>query len=712
MNFVHACTTVAFAAASLASIATGQATPVVANYIKASNTGERDNFGHRVALSGDFMAVAALREDSGSASSQLDDSVQNAGAVYIFRRLNGVWAQEAYVKSPHPGVEDGFGYSLALSDGVLAVGALAEDGSSQVVDGPHDDAAPTSGAAYVYRRRVAGSTPEWRLEAYVKAPNAEAGDFFGYSIDIEGDTLAVGAYAESGGIGGVDTPGALLDNSKPWAGAVYTYRYNANGGGPRWRLESHIKPVIADAGDAFGFKVRLDGSLLAVSAVGESSGSSGVGANQLNNSAPQAGAVYIFRRRNSNQAPHWRQTTFVKASNAQAGDQFGWSIDLEDGLLVVGAMREDGSGTGVGNGEQSNGKPDSGAAYVFECRAYSAFTYVHQTAYLKASNSEAGDLFGNEVRIDRNAIVVSAMTEQSSATGVNGDQSLNHYNGAGAAYLFQKNLFFWSQTAYIKATNTYAGTSFGFGCDFDDGVLMIGSPGEHGSSSGLNGPQTIQFPYYAGAVYHYSLVERDCNHNGVADAVDIAAGAQDCDNNHAIDSCEIANGMAGDFDGDGVPDHCQGAGVAFCFGDGSEGNCPCGPEGGLGRGCANPANPAGARLSASGLASISADSLRLQVDGVPPGLQTIMWSAHNQAPAASFGMGFDCLTNNESRLSTGYSTEQGFQVPQPGEGPVHTLGYYGTLPGRYRYYQARYSLGGGGSCTWNTSNAVSVLWIP
>ena len=73
-------------------------------------------------------------------------------------------------------------------------------------------------------------------------------------------------------------------------------------------------------------------------------------------------------------------------------------------------------------------------------------------------------------------------------------------------------------------------------------------------------------------------------------------------------------------------------------------------------------------------------------------------------------MGFDCLTNNESRLSSGYSSAQGFQVPHTGEGPVHTLGYYATLPGRYRYYQARYALHH--PCEWNTSNAVSVLWIP
>ena len=60
-----------------------------------------------------------------------------------------------------------------------------------------------------------------------------------------------------------------------------------------------------------------------------------------------------------------------------------------------------------------------------------------QEAYLKASNSEAGDKFGASVALSGDALTVGAYSEDSNATGVDANQADNSANSSGAVYLFQ-----------------------------------------------------------------------------------------------------------------------------------------------------------------------------------------------------------------------------------------------------------------------------------
>jgi hypothetical protein len=165
-------------------------------YIKASNTGANDQFGASVALSADgsTLAVGATEEDSGDPRDPANDAAVNAGAVYVFTRVDATWAQQAYVKAAQPRTEDLFGAAVALSgDGTtLAVGADGEDGSSTGVNGTPDRGAAGAGAAYVF----IADGGAWTQEAYVKASNTDAGDAFGHSVALSSDgaTLAVGAY--------------------------------------------------------------------------------------------------------------------------------------------------------------------------------------------------------------------------------------------------------------------------------------------------------------------------------------------------------------------------------------------------------------------------------------------------------------------------------------------------------------------------------------
>jgi hypothetical protein len=197
-------------------------------YIKASNTGAADQFGLRVALAGDglTLAVSAYVEDSAARvinGDQMSNAALDSGAVYVFRRVSGVWSQDAYVKASNTDAYDYFGASLDLSsDGaVLAVSATLEDSLATGLGGdPFDDGGTMSqvGAAYLFRR-VAG---DWSQTAYVKASNAERLEYFSYvALSGDGATLAVGAWGEDSnatGVGGDQTNNTVLTS-----GAVYVY---------------------------------------------------------------------------------------------------------------------------------------------------------------------------------------------------------------------------------------------------------------------------------------------------------------------------------------------------------------------------------------------------------------------------------------------------------------------------------------------------------
>jgi hypothetical protein len=190
-------------------------------YLKASNTGLGDNFGNSVAVDGPTVVVGARGEWSaatGVNGDESDDSMIAAGAAYVFARAGSVWKQEAYLKASNTEMVDLFGASVAVHGDVVAVGAEVEDSAATGVNGNGaSNAAPSSGAAYVFRR--SGGT--WSHRAYVKASNTSCGDFFGSSVGLTSDVLVVGAVGEDSAAAGVN--GDESDESSPDAGAVYAF---------------------------------------------------------------------------------------------------------------------------------------------------------------------------------------------------------------------------------------------------------------------------------------------------------------------------------------------------------------------------------------------------------------------------------------------------------------------------------------------------------
>lgn len=153
----------------------------------------------------------------------------------------------------------------------------------------------------------------------------------------------------------------------------------------------------------------------------------------------------------------WTQQAYLKASNTEAGDRFGFPVAISGDTVVVGAYLEDSATTGVNGNQADNSAPDSGAAYVFG-RTGTTWT---QQAYLKESNTDPGDRFGCSVAISDNTIVVGAIGEASASTGVNGNQSDNTVPYSGAAYVFVRSDGSWTQQAYFKSSNPEEAGDFG-----------------------------------------------------------------------------------------------------------------------------------------------------------------------------------------------------------------------------------------------------------
>jgi len=411
-------------------------------YIKASNTAEFNLFGASflgppVALSsdGNTLAVGARGEESaaiGIDGDQGDNSAVDSGAVYVFTRSpGGVWTQQAYIKALNTGDGDFFGEALALSsDGnTLAVGARREDSAATGIDGDGaDDTAPLAGAAYVFTR----SGGVWSQQAYIKASNTDAGDAFGISVALssDGNTLAVGARAEDSAA--VDIDGDQGDNLAVDAGAAYAFTRD---GGGVWTQQAYIKASNTGADDLFGEALALssDGSTLVVGARNEDSAATGIGGDQADETTLESGAVYVFTRSGST----WLQQAYIKASNTGAEDLFGEALALSsDGnTLAVGAVLEDSNATGINGDQTDNSALEAGAVYVFTRSGSGVWL---QQAYVKASNTEEVDLFGEFLALssDGNILAVGAPGESSADFGIGGDQADNSAPFAGAVYIY------------------------------------------------------------------------------------------------------------------------------------------------------------------------------------------------------------------------------------------------------------------------------------
>ena len=390
--------------------------------LHASDAQADDQFGCSVAISGDTAIMGAWSEDGGGG---------NSGAAYVFAKsAGGVWTQQAILNASDAQTNDQFGHSVAISGDTVIVGAYREDGGegSLIDDG---------GAAYVFTRGV-GST--WTQQAILHASDSQAGDFFGWSVSVCGDTAVVGAFSEDGGAGN-----PLADS-----GAAYVFTRDEGG---TWTEQAILRASDAQPSDNFGKPVSISDGTVMVASTLEDGGAGDPRGN--------SGAVYVFV---SDADGVWTEQAILRASDAQATDYFGASVSISGNTVAVGATGEDGG--------EGNPIDRSGAAYVFVRDIAGVWT---EQTILHASDAQRTDMFGNAVSISGDTVIVGSLYEDGGAG--------NPLDRCGAAYIFTRESGSdWTEQTLLHASDARAIDYFGYSVSISGNTAIVGAWGEDGGS--------------------------------------------------------------------------------------------------------------------------------------------------------------------------------------------------------------------------------------
>jgi hypothetical protein len=393
--------------------------------------------------------------------------------------------------------------SVGVSGDTFVIGAAYEDSGATQVDGPADDeSAADSGAAYVFQRLA----DAWQQTAYLKANDAARGDYFGTSVAISGDTIAVGAtHSDVLSLATVPTR----------SGAVYIFVRRQG----RWQQQVRLDAGEAASGDMFGYHIALEGDRLVVGATRDGTGGGAyvfersgetwsaaqklqpnelmaranfgcyvqvsgdtiaIGAQNDSSAASNAGAVYVFVK----QGDVWQEQQRVVAEPARESANFGYGLGLYGDRLVVGAPRLLSilSFTSVPSGE----------AFVFERRQ----GRWSQMQLLKATEPRSSDYFGASVSLNATTIAIGAIGDPSSDTGIGADPTTGGLAFSGAVQLFGHDGKTWRPSVFIKATRPGSNYLFGFAMALSAEELVVSSINDDGSmQAGQNGPSSSGAAY-------------------------------------------------------------------------------------------------------------------------------------------------------------------------------------------------------------------------
>ncbi len=355
-----------------------------------------DEFGHSVAIDGDYTIVGAFRDhDNGS----------DSGSAYIFHKSGTTWVQQAKITASDGARYDFFGYSVSIDGDYAILGAPKDD------DNERD-----SGSAYIFHK--SGTT--WVQQAKLITSDGAYFDYFGHSVSIDGNYAIIGAFGDRYG-----------------SGSAYIFHRS----GTTWVQQAKLTASDGLNGDWFGLSVSIDGDYTIIGAVYD------------DDRGGDSGSAYIFHRSGTS----WTQQAKLIASDAAGGDEFGYSVAIDSDYAIVGASRNnsayifqrngtswaqqskltasdgaredyfgrsvsiDGDYTIIGAlGDDDNGR-NSGSAYIF-CR--SGTNWVQQDK-LTASDGAYKAYFGSSVSIDGNYAI----------TGAYGDGDYSGHN-IGSAYIF------------------------------------------------------------------------------------------------------------------------------------------------------------------------------------------------------------------------------------------------------------------------------------
>ncbi|MBP7830923.1 MAG: hypothetical protein KA248_13510 [Kiritimatiellae bacterium] len=369
--------------------------------LTASDPLTGDQLGRAVAVDGDIIVAGRLYADVGTHTNQ--------GAAHVFQRNAGGtnnWGEVAKLVSSDGATGDVFGVAMAVDGDIMVVGAMLHDT-------PGINAA---GAAYVFERRASGTTSAWVEVSKLMASNPAAIAYFGASVDVDGDVVAVGAPGFSGGVSGI--------------GRTYLFERNAHGG-DAWGQVAELAAADAAAGATFGESVALDNGTLIVGAPGSTL-----------SAATNTGSAYCFVRTRGG-TNRWQQVAKLQPSDPSPGQDFGRAVELRGDLAIVGASR-------------------SNFVYVFQRDAGGEDAWGEVARVAAPSTLDSTDEFGVDVALQSGVLLVGA------SGGGPAD--------SGAAYLYPVVHEEWARYGTRSQNNRAADDEFGAAVDMDGSVLIVGAP--------------------------------------------------------------------------------------------------------------------------------------------------------------------------------------------------------------------------------------------
>lgn len=296
-------------------------------------------FGMSVALAGDLAVVGA--------PGGIVDEVNNGGAGYVFRRIDGNWVQEARLVSNEPISNDSFGNAVAVANDRILIAAETFN-----VDGQNN-----AGVVYAFGLTADG----WELEARLQAAEPVGAGRFGNALAMDGDRAVIGSSF------------AVIDGVAN-GGAVYVFDHDGN----EWNEEQRLIPSDHAAHQQFGHATGLSGDRLIVGAP-----------RAAIDGVAFTGAAYIFELG----ASGWEEVNRMVAADGGSNQSYAESVAVDGDRVLVGGARA-----------TIEGVDQAGAAYLYEHNG----TDWEQVAKLGAMEPEASAFsnFGQQVGLSENRIVI------------------------------------------------------------------------------------------------------------------------------------------------------------------------------------------------------------------------------------------------------------------------------------------------------------------
>lgn len=393
-----------------------------------------------------FTAADAEEWDFFGCSVAISGDTVIVGAYADDDQVN--FSGSATVFSRNLGGADGWGQSHKLTAGDAAAGdyfgkSVAISGNTVVIAAPEDDDAGSgSGCAYAFTLR--GGV--WTQVASPVANDPADGDQFGYRVAIDGDLLVAGAYMD--------------DDAGFASGSAYVFARNETAA-DGWGLLKKLVASDAAEIDQFGLAVALDGDVVVIAAQGN------------DDAGASSGSAYVFKR-NQGGPDNWGEVKKLVASDAAADDRFGSSVAVSGDTVFVGAPYDD------------DGADRSGSVYVF-VRNQGAADNWGELRKLNALDAAVNVSFGSQLAAGGDVAVV----------GMSGDASAGA--STGAAYVFSRNqggADNWGQVTKLAASGPAAYDYFGASVAFAGQLLVAGAPGRDGAfaNAGSAGSRRLATP--------------------------------------------------------------------------------------------------------------------------------------------------------------------------------------------------------------------------